>query len=67
MEWVTSVINGVKKSPFARIKTMSADITHDEARAKGYVKGNLKKEEWFKLRQPDHHSHHDLQEAEAGP
>jgi hypothetical protein len=49
MEWVTSVINGVKKSPFARIKTMSADITHDEARAKGYVKGNLKKEEWFKL------------------
>jgi hypothetical protein len=49
MEWVTSVINGVKKSPFARIKTTSADITHDEARAKGYVKGNLKKEEWFKL------------------
>jgi hypothetical protein len=49
MEWVTSVINGVRKSPFARIKTTSADITHDEARAKGYVKGNLKKEEWFKL------------------
>jgi hypothetical protein len=48
-EWVSSVISGVKKSPFARIKTMSADITHEEARAKGYVKGNLKKEEWFGL------------------
>ena len=49
MEWVSRVINGVKKSPFSRIKTMSADITHDEARARGYVKGNLKKEEWFGL------------------
>lgn len=49
MEWVSRVINGVKKSPFSRIKTMSADITHEEARARGYVKGNLKKEEWFGL------------------
>lgn len=49
MEWVTTVINGVKKSPFSRIKTMSADITLDAARAKGYVKGSLKKEEWFAL------------------
>ena len=49
MEWVSQVINGVKKSPFSRIKTMSADITHDEARARGYIKGKLKKEEWFAL------------------
>ena len=49
MEWVSRVINGVKKSPFSRIKTMSADITHEEARARGYVKGKLKKEEWFAL------------------
>jgi hypothetical protein len=49
MEWVNVVINGTKKSPLSRIKTISADITHEQARAKGYVKGNLKKEEWFKL------------------
>ena len=49
MEWVSRVINVVKKSPFSRIKTMSADITHDEARARGYIKGKLKKEEWFAL------------------
>jgi Phage capsid family len=48
-EWVTAVMDSVKKSPFARIKTVSADITHDDARAKGYVKGSLKKEEWFAL------------------
>jgi len=48
-DWVASVINGVRKSPFSRIKTMSADITLDEARAKGYVKGTLKKEEFFAL------------------
>lgn len=48
-EWVNSVISAAHKSPFSRIKTLSADITHDEARAKGYVKGNLKKEEWFAL------------------
>lgn len=49
MEWVSKVISGARKSPFSRIKSVSADITHDEARAKGYVKGNLKKEEWFAL------------------
>jgi hypothetical protein len=49
MEWVSVVINGAKKNPFSRIKTMSADITLDDARAKGYVKGNLKKDEWFAL------------------
>jgi hypothetical protein len=49
MEWVSGVINGTRHSPFSRIKSQSADITHDEARAKGYVKGALKKEEWFAL------------------
>ena len=48
-EWVDKVLRGTNHSPFSRIKTLSADITHDEARAKGYVKGTLKKEEWFKL------------------
>jgi hypothetical protein len=48
-EWVNVVMQGTRKTPFSRIKTVSADITHDEARAKGYVKGSLKKEEWFSL------------------
>jgi len=48
-EWVASVIDGTHHSPFSRIKSMSADITLDTARAKGYVKGSLKKEEFFKL------------------
>lgn len=48
-EWVAGVINGTKHSPFSRIKTLSADLTFDEARAKGYIKGNLKKEEFFGL------------------
>lgn len=48
-EWVQSVLAGTKHSPFSRIKTVHADITADEARAKGYVKGNLKKEEVIKL------------------
>jgi HK97 family phage prohead protease len=46
-EWVAELINGCRKSPFSRIKTVSADITHEEARAKGYIKGSLKKEEFF--------------------
>lgn len=49
MEWVSSVMSGIHKSPFSRIKSMFADITEDEARAKGYIKGNLKKEEVFSL------------------
>ena len=49
MEWVTHVLNGVRKSPFSRVKSVAADITADEARAKGYVKGNLKKDEVIKL------------------
>ena len=48
-EWVDGVISGAKHSPFSRIKTMSADLTYDDARAKGYVKGNMKKEEFFGL------------------
>jgi len=47
--WVSSVLAGVRKSPFSRIKSITADITHAEARAKGYVKGTLKKEEFFGL------------------
>ena len=47
--WVSKVMNGVRKSPFARIKSILADITMDDARALGYTKGNLKKEEVFKL------------------
>lgn len=50
-EWVNSVINGAKHSPFSRIKTMTADITADEARARGYIKGNKKVEEVFPLLQ----------------
>lgn len=46
-EWVTSVINGARHSPFSRIKTATADITADEARARGYIKGNKKVEEVF--------------------
>lgn len=47
--WVTDVWNSIKKSPFARIKTTAADVTEDEARARGYIKGKQKKEEVFKL------------------
>jgi hypothetical protein len=47
--WVDQVLAGVKKYPWARIKTTFANITEDEARAKGYLKGNLKKEEFFSL------------------
>ena len=47
--WVPKVMNSIKHSPFSRIKSMFADITEDEARAKGYIKGKLKKEEVFSL------------------
>jgi hypothetical protein len=49
MEWVSAVINGTKHSPFSRIKSIVADITVETARALGYVKGELKKEEFFGL------------------
>lgn len=47
--WVSKVMNAVGHTPFSRIKTVFADITEDEARAKGYLKGKLKKEEVFSL------------------
>lgn len=47
--WVAKVMNAVHHSPFSRIKSVFADITEDEARARGYIKGNLKKEEVFTL------------------
>lgn len=48
-DWVPGVINGVHHTPFSRIKSMFADITADEARAKGYIKGHQKVEEVFTL------------------
>lgn len=48
-DWVAGVMSGVHKTPFSRIKTSFADITADAARAKGYLKGNRKKEEIFTL------------------
>jgi hypothetical protein len=51
MEWVSVVLNGTKHSPFAKVKSFFADITADEARAKGYVKGTRKVEEVFSLLQ----------------
>lgn len=50
-EWVAGVISGVSRSPFSRFKTVAADITGDEARARGYTTGNVKKEEVFELLQ----------------
>ena len=47
--WVSTVLNGTKHTPFSRIRSTHADITADEARAKGYLKGNRKKEEVFTL------------------
>ncbi len=47
MEWVNVVLGGVRKTPFSRVKTHWADLNFEEARAKGYIKGNLKKEEFF--------------------
>lgn len=49
MGWVPGVINGTHHTPFSRIKSTAADITAEEARARGYIKGSLKKEEVFKL------------------
>lgn len=47
--WVSEVMNGVHNTPFSRIKSVFADITEDDARAKGYIKGNQKVDEVFKL------------------
>lgn len=48
-DWVSKVMGGVKHTPFSRIRSRFADITGDEARARGYVKGNQKVEEVFGL------------------
>ena len=48
-EWVGEVMSKAHHTPFSRIKSVFADITEDEARARGYMKGNLKKEEVFTL------------------
>ena len=49
MGWVENVMRNVSHTPFSRIKTVFANITEDEARAKGYIKGKQKKEEVFPL------------------
>ena len=49
MGWVSKVMRGTSHTPLSRIKSMFADITEDEARAKGYIKGKYKKEEVFSL------------------
>ena len=49
MGWVSKVMTGVHRTPFSRIKSLQADIREEDARALGYMKGNLKKEEVFTL------------------
>ena len=49
MEWVAGVLNGTRHAPFTKIKTILADITADNARAKGYKTGTKKKDEVFTL------------------
>ena len=49
MGWVGKVMSGVHRTPFSRIKSLQADIREEDARALGYFKGNLKKEEVFTL------------------
>lgn len=49
MGWVQKVMNSVHHTPFSRIKSMFANLTEDDARAKGYIKGKLKKDEVFGL------------------
>lgn len=48
-DWVDGVLSAVHRTPYARVKSVFADITEDEARAKGYIKGRYKKEEVFSL------------------
>ena len=47
--WVSKVMSGVHHTPFSRVKSMAADLTEEDARAKGYIKGNFKKEQVFSL------------------
>jgi hypothetical protein len=46
-EWVNSVLSGARKTPFSRVKTHWADLTYDDARAKGYITGTEKQEEFY--------------------
>jgi len=48
-EWVDQLLMATKKSPFSRIKSLSADITEADARARGYITSTLKKEEFFSV------------------
>lgn len=49
MGWVQKIMRGVHHTPFSRVKSLFANITEDEARAKGYIKGKQKKEEVFAI------------------
>ena len=49
MDWVDKVLNATHKSPFSRVKSVTANVTMEEARARGYIKGNEKVEEHFGL------------------
>jgi hypothetical protein len=49
MEWVSNVLASTRKTPFSRIRSWTADITFQEARAKGYIKAALKKEEFIRI------------------
>lgn len=49
MDWVEGVINGARKVPWSKIKSLSADLTHEEARAKGYIKSTVKEEQYFEI------------------
>jgi HK97 family phage prohead protease len=53
IEWVEGVLNATRKLPFSRIKSLSADLTHEEARAKGYIKASMKKEQFFSISRRD--------------
>lgn len=46
-EWVSNVMSNTKHTPFARVKSIFANLTEDEARAKGYIKGKQKKDQVF--------------------
>lgn len=49
IEWVEGVLNATRKLPFSKIKSLSADLTHEEARAKGYIKASMKKNQFFSI------------------
>lgn len=49
MGWVQKIMRGVHHTPFSRVRSLYADITEDEARARGYIKGNQKKTEVFSI------------------